>query len=227
MTLSSVLILIVTALLCLCMHVSACVCVCMLALGSLLHVVHRLLFHIDRPYNCTYAWHYSSIPQHMYCVIFLTAPLKYQTALASVQDISSETEDDCLNKSSLSQSGMTLYLPTPDRMVRESVRLCAAIVPYKVCFMDLTRLDWFIKQFNHIRACATPGCKGELILVHVNSAGHGGAVTVCYTCSGCISKTAVIETSSRYELGNGSEVSIAMQVAIIIAGCMHLTYYKR
>ena len=110
--------------------------------------------------------------------------------------------------------------------MRESVRLRAVIVPHKVCFMDLTRLDEFIKQLNHIRACATPGCKGELIPVHVNSAGQGGAVTLHYTCSGCISQTAVLETSSRYELGNGSEVSIAVQVAFIIAGCTHATYYK-
>ena len=73
--------------------------------------------------------------------------------------------------------------------------------------MDLTRLDEFIKQLNHIRACATPKYKGELIPIHVNSAGQGGAVTVGYTCSGCFSQTAVLETSSRYERGNGSEVS--------------------
>ena len=55
---------------------------------------------------------------------------------------------------------------------RESVRLRAVIVPHKVCFMDLTRLDEFIKQLNHIRTCAIPGGKGELIPVHVNTAGQ-------------------------------------------------------
>ena len=88
--------------------------------------------------------------------------------------------------------GMTLYLPTPERMVRESVRTHAAIVPHKVCFMYLTRLDEFIKQLNHIHACAIPGCKGELIPVHVNSGGQGGAITMRYTCNGCISQTAVL-----------------------------------
>ena len=110
--------------------------------------------------------------------------------------------------------------------MRDNVRMHAAIVPHKVCFMDLTRLDEFIKQLNHIRACATPGCKGELIPVHINSAGQGGAVTIRYTCSGCISQTAVLETSSRYKLGNSSEVGMAVQVAFIIAGCTHMTYYK-
>ena len=84
-----------------------------------------------------------------------------RVAFVSVQDISSEDEGDCLNES-LSQSGDdSLYLPTPERMasesVRENVRLNAVIVPHKVCFMDLTRLDEFIKQMNHIRACATRG----------------------------------------------------------------------
>ena len=131
------------------------------------------------------------------------------------------------NESLLSQSGDdSLYLPTPERMVRDNIRMHAAIVPHKVCFLDLTRLDEFIKQLNHIRACATPGCKGELIPVHINSAGQGGAVTMRYTCNGCINQAAVLETSSRYELGNGSEVSIAVQVAFLIAGCTHATYYK-
>ena len=39
-----------------------------------------------------------------------------------------------------------------------------------------------------------------------------------------VGQTAVLETSSGYELGNSSEVSIAMQVAFIITG-MHTTYY--
>ena len=83
-----------------------------------------------------------------------------------------------------------------------------------------------MRQLNQIRVCATPGCKGELIPVHVNSAGQGGAVTIRYTCNGCVSQMAVLETSAKYELGNTNEVSIAVQVAFIIAGCTHMTYYK-
>ena len=65
--------------------------------------------------------------------------------------------------------------------------------------------------------------QGELIPVHVNSAGQGGAVTIHYTCNGCVSQTAIL---AKYELGNTSEVSIAVQVAFIIAGCTHMTYFK-
>ena len=40
----------------------------------------------------------------------------------------------------------SLYLPTPEKMVRENVKQHLTVVPYKVCFMDLTRLDKFMKQ---------------------------------------------------------------------------------
>ena len=74
--------------------------------------------------------------------------------------------------------------------------------------------------------CATPGCKGKLTLVHVKSAGLGGVVSIGYNCTGCVSQTAVFETSAKYELDNTTEVSVAVQVAFIIAGSTHMTYYK-
>ena len=78
-----------------------------------------------------------------------------------------------------------------------------------------------MKQLNEVRVCATPCCKGKLTPVHVKSAGLGGAVSVNYT---CVNQTAVLETSSKYELGSTSEVSVAVQVAFIIAGCTHTKY---
>ena len=89
--------------------------------------------------------------------------------------------------------------------------------------MDLTQLDKFMKQLNQMRNCATPGCKGELTPVHVKSAGLGGAVSIGYTCNGCVSQTTLLETSAKYELTSISEISIAVQVAFIVVGC---TYYK-
>ena len=118
-----------------------------------------------------------------------------------------------------------LYLPTPERMVREGIQ-STAIVPLNVCFMDLRQLDKFMKQLNEVRVCATPGCNGKLTPVHVKSAGLGGAVSITYNCTECIGQMAVFETSSKYELGNTTEVSIAVQVAFIIAGSTHMTYYK-
>ena len=146
--------------------------------------------------------------------------------LASIQEIPSETEDGSLDASFASQSGDdSLYLPTPERMVRDSIKN-VAIVPSKVCFMDLTQLDKFMKQLNQVRKCATPGCQGSLTPLHVKSVGLGGAITIGYTCNGCVSQTAIFETSSKYELGSTNKISIAVQVAFIISGCTHITYYK-
>ena len=92
--------------------------------------------------------------------------------------------------------------------------------------MNLSQLDKFMEQVNSIRSCITPQCSGILIPVHVRSTGLGGAISVSYTCSGCASHSALFETSSKYELTNTSEISVAVQVAFIVAGCTHATYWK-
>ena len=92
--------------------------------------------------------------------------------------------------------------------------------------MDLKQLNKFIKQVNQIHCCATPGCKGALCPIHVKSLRLGGALSITYACNGCASQWALFETSSKYELGCATEVGIAAQVAFIIAGCTHVTYYK-
>ena len=92
--------------------------------------------------------------------------------------------------------------------------------------MDLNQFDKFIKQINEIRCCTTPGCKGALTPVYVRSVGLGGVVTISCTCNGCSNQGATFETSSIYELGSATEISTAIQVAFIVAGCTHATYYK-
>ena len=61
---------------------------------------------------------------------------------------------------------------------------------------------------------------------HHNFSLLGGALSITYACNGCASQWALFETSFKYELGCAAEISIAMQVAFIIAGCTHMTYYK-
>ena len=99
-------------------------------------------------------------------------------------------------------------------------------VPLKLCFMDLTQLNKFMKQLNQICSCTTPGCKGELTSVHVKSAELGGAVSIGYTRNGCVGQRVLFETSYKYELTSTSDISIAVQVAFIVASCTHMTYYK-
>ena len=105
---------------------------------------------------------------HIKCCLFL-------------QEISSSGEDDCLDDS--------LFLPTPQREVRDEIRKVTSLTPMKeICFMDLTQLDKFMKQLNAVRVCATPGCKGKLAPVHWKRAGLGGAITIGYNCDGCASQ---------------------------------------
>ena len=79
-----------------------------------------------------------------------------------MQEILSETEEESSCDSFVTESGDdSLYLPTPERKVRESVKnVC--LVPNQVCFMDLNQLDKFMNQLNQARVCATPGCRGAL-----------------------------------------------------------------
>ena len=139
--------------------------------------------------------------------------------------MSSDEETDSLNVTMESNDG-SLYVPTPQRKVRENIIKNVEMVPSNVCFMDLNQLDKFIKQVNQIRCCATPGCKGALCPVHVKSVGLGGAISNTYACNGCASQWALFKTSSKYELGGGTEICVAAQVAFIISGCTHVTYYK-
>ena len=67
--------------------------------------------------------------------------------------------------------------------------------------------------------CATQGCKGELTAVKMSTIGLGGAVSIKYNCS---------EISFKNRLYNTSDISMSVQVAFIVAGCIHThtTYYK-
>ena len=117
----------------------------------------------------------------------------------------------------------SVYVPTPQREFKKSL---SKIEANRLCFMNLSQLDKFMEQVNSIRSCITPGCTGILIPVHVKSTGLGGALSVSYTCNGCAAHSALFETSSKYELANTSEISVAVQVAFIVAGCTHATYFK-
>ena len=86
-------------------------------------------------------------------------------------------------------------------------------------------MDKFIKQVNQICCHATPSCKGTLSPINVKSKGLGGAVSITYASNGCASQWALFETS-KYEFGDATEISVATQVAFIIAGCTHMTYHK-
>ena len=78
---------------------------------------------------------------------------------------------------------------------------------------------------NEVRGCKTPGCKGNLVSMHVHSQGLGG-ITCC--CDGCAMNAVVLDTCVKNEklCGNTNAVGMCVQIAFIIAGSTHAVYYK-
>ena len=60
--------------------------------------------------------------------------------------VESDEETDSLNVTVESNDG-SLYVPTPQRKVRERIEN-TSIIPSSICFMDLKQLNKFIKQVN-------------------------------------------------------------------------------
>ena len=63
--------------------------------------------------------------------------------------VESDEETDSLNVTVKSNDG-SLYVPTPQRKVRERIEN-TSIIPSNICFMDLKQLNKLIKQVNQIR----------------------------------------------------------------------------
>ena len=119
----------------------------------------------------------------------------------------------------------SIFVPTPDRHLKIKLN---RVESHKVAFMDTAELDKFVSVINEIRGCKTPNCKGKLIPVEfeVKSTGLGGALNITYVCDGCQLRGANFTTCALSKLINHSEISLCIQVAFIIAGCTHATYYK-
>ena len=90
--------------------------------------------------------------------------------------------------------------------------------------MDLVQVDQFVQQMNQVRSCNTLGCMGSLVPVSVRYSGLGAAVSMSYGCDGCASKWVVLGSSMGRQ--TSTEISWAIQVAFIVAGCTHATYCK-
>ncbi len=94
--------------------------------------------------------------------------------------------------------------------------------------MTLPQLEKIVQSVNTIRGCKTPICAGALVPVAVKSRGLGGALSITFTCNGCASQWALFDTCAKYQLRSGyvSDISVCVQVAFLIAGNTHATYYK-
>ena len=137
--------------------------------------------------------------------------------------LSDASQSDLADESPCWDMNDSLYVPTPQRNFRCNL---SHIASHKEAFMDLSELGRFMKTVNRIRGCITPGCTGELTSAHVRSSGLGGALSMSYVCDGCPLQGTQFITFAVYEHVNTSEISVCVQVAFILAGCTHATYYK-
>ncbi len=136
-----------------------------------------------------------------------------------------ESSEVDLDSSFVTQSeDGSLYIPSPKKVFRNALK--ATTVPTRLCFTELSQLDKFVKQMSKICRFCTPGCNGDLVPMLIGSEGMGGAVSVSYTCNGCVLQSVLFEASSKYELVCTTKIGVAVQVAFIVSGCTHGTYHN-
>ena len=146
-----------------------------------------------------------------------------------VDSSESECDDDFEGESgdsweSESNDNDSLYIPTP---IREK-KARPIDLPNKLGFIALPQLGKFLEMMNEVRGCKTPGCKGNLVPVHVHSQGLGGTFSITCCCDGCAMNPMVLDTCMKNEkqCGNTNAVGMCVQIAFIIAGSTHAVYYK-
>ena len=117
----------------------------------------------------------------------------------------------------------SLYVPTLERSLK---KLNPVAIPKKVFVVSFEQLNLFVETINSVRCCVTPGCKGILVPVSLQSKGLGGTVNVSYVCNGCSISKVFFEGSVKSKSLNTTEVGASIQVAFIISGCLYATYCK-
>ena len=117
----------------------------------------------------------------------------------------------------------SLYVPTPERSLK---KLNPVAIPKKVFMVSFEQLNLFVETINSVRCCVTPGCKGILVPLSLQSKGLGGTVNVSYVCNGCGISQVFFEGSLKSKSLNTTEVGASIQVAFIISGCLYATYCK-
>ena len=118
----------------------------------------------------------------------------------------------------------SIYIPTPQKKVWGPRASLEVPIPDSVCFLKLKQLNTFVQDLNACRRCATPGCSGILVPSSVKKSGLGGAVSITFSCSGCLMHHILFQSSLKF--GGTTKVGTAVQVAFIVAGCTHATYCR-
>ena len=91
---------------------------------------------------------------------------------------------------------------------------------------EIAQLQQSIDQNNLTSNCYIPRSTGKLVPVNVKLVGLGGAVIVKFACTGCTDRNLAFHSSVTIALSKRTVVSLALQVAFVIAGCTHAQYSK-
>ena len=133
----------------------------------------------------------------------------------------SESSDDTITASSNCESDSEFY-PSPAK------KLCVTPVNMgkSIFVCEIAQLQQLIDQVNLTSNCYTPRCTGKLVPVNVKLVGLGGAAIVKFACTGCTDRNLAFHSSVTIALSKRTVVSLALQVAFVIAGCTHAQYSK-
>ena len=129
--------------------------------------------------------------------------------------------DDTITATSNCDSDSEFY-PSPAK------RLCAIPVSMakSIFVCETSQLQQLIDQVNMTSICHTPRCTGKLVPVNVKLVGLGGAAIVKFACTGCSDRNLAFHSSVNIALSKRTVVSLALQVAFVVAGCAHAQYSK-
>ena len=88
-----------------------------------------------------------------------------------------------------------------------------------------SQMQDLIDQINKTSKCSTKDCNGLLKPVNVQMVGFGGTVRINYDCTGCLERRLTFN-SSALTAHDQPDLSLALQVGFVAAGCSHAQYRK-
>ena len=83
-------------------------------------------------------------------------------------------------------SNQSIYIPTPQKTLWAHRVSLEVPISDSVCFLELKQLNTFVQLLNASRLCMTPGSSGILIPSSVKMSGLGGAISITFSCNGCL-----------------------------------------
>ena len=94
-----------------------------------------------------------------------------------------------------------------------------------ILFATTSDILKFVNQINSASLCSTNQCKGKLV-ESIWLQGKGGSAKLEFKCSGCNKRKATFNSSSSSNAHGIPDLSLALRVASIAAGCRFATYNK-